>query len=467
MAGLDFNNLDLYLNGNDEHLSAQKEQDSLNIASLMNDINNIRVTQQSYGMPAIGDLFRAKPEDIQESINSIFYMLKQRVADLDFRQEARQKWSKLENDKQEFVDQNNRLKQKIEQLQSELKDAKIQIQNQDQKFRQEKDKFALERENMLKDNQRLLNKQTAFQHELNIWQKANKVQINGQMENKENAPLPNNEIKFSRIGGDSDFNLMIAKNQEEIQRKLCDENAQLKECLKQLQRELFDIVDIKTEIYLKRYRSEFPQSSNGPDYDNEEVIRNEIERIREELFNLPFQESGQEIIAKFQNNFTKLKDFMEKIDKEVAQLSVFNEKNDTSYDDVTSKFSGITSIQQLKLLLRNYDALVEGQHQLLNQSITKMAKIPPPDEISSTFNRFQILKDSELDEMRNFLNENKSVMQQQYKDFELEKKSFDEMTNRMEHEKQKISEERERIEAEVRKIKELNQHIQSQLFVSK
>ena len=58
-----------------------------------------------------------------------------------------------------------------------------------------------------------------------IWQKANKNQINGQMETKENAPLPNNEIKFSRIGGDSDFNLMIAKNQEEIQRKLSDENA--------------------------------------------------------------------------------------------------------------------------------------------------------------------------------------------------------------------------------------------------
>jgi len=55
-----------------------------------------------------------------------------------------------------------------------------------------------------------------------------------------------------------------------------------------LQRELFDIVDIKTEIYLKRYRSEFPQTSTGPDYDNEEVIRNEIERIRDELFNLPF-----------------------------------------------------------------------------------------------------------------------------------------------------------------------------------
>ena len=64
-------------------------------------------------------------------------------------------------------------------------------------------------------------------------------------------------------------------------------------------------------------------------------------------------------------------------------------------------------MQQLKHMLRNYDALVEGQHHLLNQSITKMAKIPPPDEISATFSRFQVLKDSELDEFRNFLDEHR------------------------------------------------------------
>ena len=33
--------------------------------------------------------------------------------------------------------------------------------------------------------------------------------------------------------------------------------------------------------------------------ENEEVIKHDIERIREELFNLPFEESGKEIIMKF------------------------------------------------------------------------------------------------------------------------------------------------------------------------
>lgn len=88
-----------------------------------------------------------------------------------------------------------------------------------------------------------------------------------------------------------------------------------------------------------------------------------------------------------------------------------------------------------------------------------MAKIPPPDEISATFNKFSVLKDSELDDMRGFLNEHKMIMKKQYREFETEKKSFEDMNIRMETEKLKISEEREMIEAEVRKIKELNNQL--------
>mmetsp|Transcript_2179 Transcript_2179/g.2100 ORF Transcript_2179/g.2100 Transcript_2179/m.2100 type:complete len:97 (+) Transcript_2179:808-1098(+) len=96
-----------------------------------------------------------------------------------------------------------------------------------------------------------------------------------------------------------------------------------------------------------------------------------------------------------------------------------------------------------------------------------MAKIPAPDEINSTFSRFQVLKDSELDEMRSFLSEHKQVMQGQYKEFEQEKKSFEEMNSKMEAEKAKISEDRERIEGEVRKIKELNAQLNKEITASK
>ena len=71
----------------------------------------------------------------------------------------------------------------------------------------------------------------------------------------------------------------------------------MRECLKELQKELFDIVELKTEIYQKRHTAEYGHPN--PDYENEETVKHEIEKIREELFNLPFEQAGTEIIQKF------------------------------------------------------------------------------------------------------------------------------------------------------------------------
>jgi hypothetical protein len=42
----------------------------------MNDLNSIRQSQQSYGVPTIGDLFKARPEDIEETLKSVHFMMK-------------------------------------------------------------------------------------------------------------------------------------------------------------------------------------------------------------------------------------------------------------------------------------------------------------------------------------------------------------------------------------------------------
>jgi hypothetical protein len=49
-----------------------------------------------------------------------------------------------------------------------------------------------------------------------MFDKITKQQAIGTIEAKEHPPIANAEIKFSKIGGDSDFQLMMAKNQEEI-----------------------------------------------------------------------------------------------------------------------------------------------------------------------------------------------------------------------------------------------------------
>lgn len=250
-----------------------------------------------------------------------------------------------------------------------------------------------------------------------------------------------------------------------------DENGDMRDCLRHLQKEIMEIVNLKQDMFSKRFKAEFgANKEQSPE--TQEAMAHQIEAIRDELFNLNFEENGRELIQKFRLNFQRLKEFLHSIDKEVASLAIFNQRDDplSSTDigsgTITDENDGCvnnTSVQQLKHMLRNYDALVEGQHHLLNQSITKMAKIPPPDEITATFNRFQVLKDSELDEFRGFLDEHKQVLAQQYRDFDQERHAFDEMNKRMEGDKIKISEEREKIESEVRRIRDLNVSLQREL----
>ena len=135
---------------------------------------------------------------------------------------------------------------------------------------------------------------------------------------------------------------------------------------------------------------------------------------------MPFDESSKSIVSQFEQNFEKLRKFMASVDKGIGELAVFNPKND---EDEAGK--GMTSVAQLKELLRNYEGIVESQQHLLQASINKMAAVPPPDEIASTFDRFQVLRDDEVEEMRRFLNEHKEVMTRQHDDFEQERRQFE------------------------------------------
>ena len=46
------------------NLSKRADEDNVVIQNLMNENNNIKETQMQYGMPAIGDLFSGKVQDV-------------------------------------------------------------------------------------------------------------------------------------------------------------------------------------------------------------------------------------------------------------------------------------------------------------------------------------------------------------------------------------------------------------------
>jgi hypothetical protein len=274
----------------------------------------------------------------------------------------------------------------------------------------------------------------------------------GMQANTTGRALPSNELKFGKLSAADELQQELSRGQDEIINRVKSENDHLRDCLKLLQNELFDIVKLKSDIYMRRFKAE--NITDG--IASEEILQHGIEKIRDELLNLDFEEQGNEIVHKFQLNFQKLKQFMTDVDKGMGELAIFNQK---STDPVLEDEKGMTSVTQMKELLRNFEGIVEGQHQLLQTSINKMSAIPPPDEIAANFEKFQILRDDELQDMRSFLNEHKAIMQTQHQDFDMEKRQFQEMNARMDVEKKKVADERAKIEGEIKGIMTLNDEL--------
>lgn len=201
----------------------------MQMSRLMNDLKNIRQTQQSYGVPTIGDLFRAKPDDIQDTINSVYFMMKQRVGDIDFRQDVRQKITKTETALRDTQEQLAREKQRTEQLSKTIKESEIKFKSQLKTAKEEKDKVQGDRDELNKQIVKLQNKETQYKHELRQKDmQINKLQetMKGRLFGEKKAGTAtglgaqadfssvvkgNNEFKFSKISGDHDFHLMISK----------------------------------------------------------------------------------------------------------------------------------------------------------------------------------------------------------------------------------------------------------------
>jgi hypothetical protein len=119
----------------------------------------------------------------------------------------------------------------------------------------ERERWAQERENLAKQILQLTSKETQYHHELkgrdqtilkltsNIKDKIEKVdkpRFNGTLEVLQLHPANgSSQQPVSALPGDlrcssMDFHLMVSRNQDEIVRRLCNENQELKDCLKAL-----------------------------------------------------------------------------------------------------------------------------------------------------------------------------------------------------------------------------------------
>lgn len=264
-------------------------------------------------------------------------------------------------------DQLKALRSRYEQLQSDNKDLENRIRTNEKKAKEEQGKLQAERNELIQQMTKVQNKETQYRHDLRNrdmqiakLQEAVKQRVHAQNATAKIgeqhgsfyvSTVPNPDIKFSKISGDQDFHLMISKDQEQNYNRVCEENNSLRDCLRLLQREMLEVVCLKNDVFTQRFKAE-----HGRDIDNTDKMTAKIESIREELFNMSFEETGKDLIQKFRQNFQRLRDFMGSVDKEIAQMAVFNQRDEPA--DGEDKNS--SSVQQLRLILKNYEALTES-----------------------------------------------------------------------------------------------------------
>jgi hypothetical protein len=63
---------------------------------------------------------------------------------------------------------------------------------------------------------------------------------------------------------------------------------------------MFEIVDLKTALYRNRFEAELNLSGGGEGGQQSfDVVRHDLEKIREELFGMPYDEVSRDLIMKF------------------------------------------------------------------------------------------------------------------------------------------------------------------------
>lgn len=204
------------------------------VSQLIHEMNNIKQTQSQYGMPEIGDLFSTRPCDVRDTINSVYFMLRQRIQDIDSRNEFRQKQNRADQAAADAETQAARAKAKVEGLSREIDDLKNRIKNADSKHKTEQAKVTSERDELIKSLTRIEHKEAQYRHEIkNLGQQVSKLQdqIKAKLfdkraaNNKENDGgaantgmsttgkiVASNEVVFSKMSSENDMHLMISKS---------------------------------------------------------------------------------------------------------------------------------------------------------------------------------------------------------------------------------------------------------------
>lgn len=180
-----------------------------------------------------------------------------------------------------------------------------------------------------------------------------------------------------------------------------------------LQNELFEIIQLKSHNFSKRYNTEYKQSLG------DEFTKHNIKPVKEDLMNLPYDLAGKDIISQFQENIRKLRDFLSRVDKDMEEI--FNDESNNDELDDDNEFANIRSINHLRHLLKNFKALAEAQEAVIQGDIITRSNIPPPQEIITPNSRFKIISEREIENMRKRLEKQRILVEKHQNEIDIVK----------------------------------------------
>ena len=175
---------------------------------------------------------------------------------------------------------------------------------------------------------------------------------------------------FSK-SGDTEFTYMISRGYEENQNRLLLENQELRTSFELLQRELCEMMKQRRDAFHRRRKAELGEGYQEVDFSEHDIIQ-----MKPDVFAMPFSGVSEEVNRIFAENMERFKSYMDKEKEVTSDIDLLAE--DAGEDD-TDK---ISSVNELKKLLKNYKVMVYNQQNLLQKSILGSQKIKAPEPIN-------------------------------------------------------------------------------------
>ena len=143
---------------------------------------------------------------------------------------------------------------------------------------------------------------------------------------------------------------MISRGYEENQNRLLLENQELRTSFELLQRELCEMMKQRRDAFHRRRKAELGDAYQEVDFSETDIIQ-----MKPDVFAMPFSGVSEEVNRIFAENMERFKSYMDKEKEVTSDIDLLSED---AGDDDTDK---ISSINELKKLLKNYKVMVYNQ----------------------------------------------------------------------------------------------------------